>query len=163
MGRILLVLAVVAIAMGAMFIYQGISKDQMVRGEMQAEKVTYGLPQEAIDRGEVIDNAAKAQKVADTVREHRHRIAPTYNDLLKGGKYDPTNLQHLTYSQAINLENYLYLGVLALGLTTVVLASGVFMIVAGIAIGATGVALLAVARKNAWASNKLGSFARFRA
>jgi len=145
-GRILLVLAVVAIAMGIVFIYQGIAKDNLVRGEMQAEKVTYGLPKEAVARGEVIDTAEKAQKVADTVKEHRHNIAPTYNDLLKGGKYDPTNPQHLTYSQAINLENYLYLGVLALGLTTVVLASGIFMVVTGIATGATGIALLAMAR-----------------
>ena len=142
-GRMLLVLGVVAIAMGAVFIYQGITKDSLVRSEMRAEKVTYGLPREAVDRGEVIDSAAAAQKVADTVREHRHNIAPTYDALLKGGKYDPTNPQHLTYSQAINLENYLYLGVLALGLTTVVLASGVFMIVTGVAIGATGLALLA--------------------
>jgi len=113
---------------------------------MRAEKVTYLLPEEEVEKGNVIDTAEEAQKVADTVKEHRHQIAPTYNDLLKGGKYDPTNPQHLTYSQAINLENYLYLGVLALGLTQVALGSGIFMTVTGVALGATGVALLGLGR-----------------
>jgi len=145
-ARILLVLGVIALALGAVFIYQGMAKTNMIQTAMRAEKVTYGLPKEAVDRGEVIDTAAKAQMVADTVKQHRHNIAATYDDLLKGGKYDPTNPQHLTYSQAINLENYLYMGVLALGLSQVVLASGIFMIVTGVGIGATGIALLAIAK-----------------
>jgi len=153
MGRIsrylailVLALGVVGIVLGSVFIYQGISKTNMVQAAMREEKVTYLLPEEEIEKGNVIDTAKEAQMVADTVKEHRHQIAPTYNDLLQGGKYDPTNPKHLTYSQAINLENYLYLGVLAYGLTTVVLASGAFMIVTGFALGTTGLVLLGLTK-----------------
>ena len=153
MGRIgrylavvVLVLGIIAFVMGAAFIYQGIAKQDLIRTQMQAEKVTYLLPGEEVEKGNVIDTAKEAQMVADTVKEHRHQIASTYNDLLAGGKYDPTNPKHLTYSQAINLENYLYLGVLAYGVTQVVLASGAFMIVTGIALGTTGGVLLRLTR-----------------
>jgi len=153
MGRIgqylailVLVLGIIAFVMGAAFIYQGIAKQDLIRTQMRAEKVTYLLPEEEVAKGNVIDTAEEAQMVADTVKEHRHQIAPTYNDLLQGGKYDPTNPKHLTYSQAINLENYLYLGVLAYGLTTVVLASGAFMIVTGFALGTTGLVLLGLTK-----------------
>jgi len=53
----------------------------------------------------------------------------------------------LSYAQALNLENYLYLAVLGFGVTDIVLASGVFMIIMGIALGATGVTLFALARR----------------
>jgi hypothetical protein len=142
-----LLLGVLGVVIGSVFIYQGVAKANMVTTAMKEEKVTYGLPEEEVAKGNVIDTVEEAQKIADTVKEHRHSIAPTYDALLAGGKYDPTNPKHLTYSQAINLENYLYLGVLALGLTTVVLGSGVFMIVTGLALGATGVVLLKLIRQ----------------
>ena len=47
----------------------------------------------------------------------------------------------LTYAQALNLENYLYLAVTAFGVFTVVKASGAFMIVMGLALGTTGYSL----------------------
>ena len=147
-----LLLGIIALAIGVVFVYQGMAKENMVREAMRAEKVTYLLPPEEVAKGNVIDTTEEAQKVADTVKEHRHAIAATYNDLLKGGRYDPTNPTHLTYSQAINLENYLYLGVLALGVTQVVTASGVFMIVTGIALGGVGVALLGLARTSQMSS-----------
>lgn len=151
MGQYLAILVVafgvISVAIGSTFIYQGISKDRMVRAAMRAEKVTYLLPEEEVQKGNVVDTAKEAQMVADKVKEHRHQIAPTYNDLLQGGKYDPTNPKHLTYSQAINLENYLYLGVLALGVSEVVLASGIFMIITGVALGIIGIILIALARE----------------
>lgn len=129
-----------------MFLYQSMAKKSLIQSAMREENVTYLLPPEEVARGNVIDTAGEAQMVADQVKEHRHSIALTYDALLAGGKYDPTNPQHLTYSQAINLENYLYLGVLGLGLTDVVLGSGAFMVVTGIAFGATGLALRGLAK-----------------
>ncbi len=80
-------------------------------------------------------------KAGDTIREHRRGIAPSYSDLLGDGRYDPTDPQQLTYAQALNLENYLYLAVVAFGLTQSVIVSGVFMVVTGLALGGTGVVL----------------------
>ena len=146
-GPVVAILGVVAIALGVAFIVQGISKDRYLKEVMHGEKVTLGLTEEQVTRGEVVDTAKEAEQVGDTVRGHRHNIAETYVELLDGGQFDPTNPDHLTYAQALNLENYLYLAVLGFGLTTVVTVVGVFMIITGIALGGAGAALFLVARK----------------
>jgi len=86
----------------------------------------------------VIDTAAEAQKAADTVKEHRHGLVASYADL---GRYNPGNQTHLSYTQALNLENYLYMGVFALGFTQAVTVIGVFMILVGIALMAVWAAI----------------------
>ena len=146
---IVLIVAVVGIAMGSVFIAQAVEKNSYLREQMAAEKVTLGIPEELAAAGDVVDTAQEAQVAADTIKEHRHSIAPTYNDLLGGGRFDPTNPEQITYMQALNMENYLYVAVLAFGVTTVILATGAFMIATGIALGGTGIALLALSRKTA--------------
>lgn len=140
-------LAVVSLVVSIAFIAQGATKQSWMKSQMREERVTYLLPKEDVEKGNVVDNAKDAQMVADTIREHRHQIAPTYDALLAGSKYDPTNPKHLTYSQAINMENYLYLAVLGFGVVNVVMGIGAFMILMGIALGATGVALLGLSRR----------------
>jgi hypothetical protein len=143
LGIAVIVLAVVSLLMGIVFVQQGFSKQSWITDAMKQEKITF-----AIDgKQTVIDTAEKAEKAGDTVREHRHGISPTSGELLGGKQYDPTNPKQLTYAQALNLENYLYLAVATFGLITVVLASGVFMIINGIALGATGFALVKIARR----------------
>ena len=146
---VVLVLGVVGIVMGGVFIGQGIAKNDQLVTAMQQEKITLGIPSEMLEQGELIDSAKEAEIAGDTVREHRHGMAPSYGDLLGGEKFNPTNPQQLTYAQALNLENYLYLAVVGLGLTQVVLASGVFMIITGIALGATGLVLYRMSGRTA--------------
>lgn len=143
---IVLLLGVVAIAFGGTFIGLGVAKNNELKEAMRVERVTLGI--EAGLEGEVIDTLGEAQKAGDTVREHRRGIAPTYGDLLGEGRYNPEDLDQLKYAQALNLENYLYLAVVAFGLIQSITASGVFMIVTGIALGGTGVALLRLARSS---------------
>ena len=145
LGVVVLVLSVIALLVGAAFIYMGFSKQDVIVNAMKAEKITMGAF--GGDAKNVIDNIDEAQKAADTVREHRHAIAPTYGDLLGGKKYDPTNPLQLTYAQAMNLENYLYLGVASLGLVQVVLASGGFMLITALGLAAVGAALLLLSKK----------------
>jgi hypothetical protein len=136
-------LSLVSLIMGIVFLQQGFSKQSWMVNTMNEEQITF-----EIDGTEtVIDNARKAQIAGDTVREHRHGIAPTYGDLLGGERFNPEDPRQLTYAQALNLENYLYLAVATFGLITVVLASGASMIVTGLALGMTGFALLKVSRK----------------
>ncbi len=144
---VVLVLSVVSIAIGATFIYQAVEKKTWIEEAMRVEKVTFGIPEAAAKAGDVIDTSKEAQAAADTIREHRHSIAPTYEELLGGGKYDPTNPKHLTYSQAINMENYLYLSVLGFGIITALSGVGTFMILVGLAFAATGVVLLELAKR----------------
>lgn len=132
LGIFVVACAVVAIAIGVAFLQQGFAKEAFLTDAMRQEQIT-------IDGVEgIIDNAADAQLAGDTVREHRRGIASTYGDLLAGGRFDPSNPQQLTYAQALNLENYLYLAVTGYGVFTVVKAVGVFMIVIGLALGAIG-------------------------
>ncbi len=142
-----LLLGVVAFVMGVTFIAQGVVKENLLREAMRIEQVTYLLPEEEVAKSNVIDTSEEAEMVADTVREHRRNIAPSYEALLGEGRFDPTNPQHLSYAQALNMENYLYLAVLGFGLTTVVITSGAFMLITGVALGAIGVIMRRSARE----------------
>jgi hypothetical protein len=153
---VVVLLGVVGLALGIVFIVQGMTKSSWVKDAMRIENLTFGIEESAVAEGEVADSTKEAQTAADTVREHRRGISPTYQELLGEGRYDPTNPKHLNYAQALNLENYLYLAVLGLGVIDVVIASGVFMIVMGIALGGTGVALFGLARVQQRTSSPLG-------
>jgi len=153
MGRIsrylaivVLLLGVVGIVIGAVFIGLGVTRNNELKEAMRVEHVTLGI-EEAATKGQIIDSLEEAKEAGDTIREHRRGIAATYEDLLGGERFDPTEPIQLTYAQALNLENYLYLAVVAFGLTQSVIASGVFMVVTGIGLGGTGVVLLGLARK----------------
>ncbi len=141
------IVGLASIILGVVFIQMAAQKEAWMRDAAALEKVTLGLNEEQIKSGQVVDSSAEMQAAADVLREHRRSIAPTYNDLLKGGRYDPTNPQHLTYAQALNMENYLYLGVLGFGVTQIVTVTGAFMIVVGLAIGAAGMLLYNMAKK----------------
>ena len=142
-----LFLAMVSVAMGTTFICQAVETESWMKEAMQLEKVTLGLEESAVAKGEVVDTAEEAQASGDILREHRRGIAATYDELLAGERYDPTNPEHLSYAQALNMENYLYLAVLGFGVTTVIVVTGVFMILMGFALGGTGVALLGLVRR----------------
>jgi hypothetical protein len=141
---LVIIIAIVGIALGGVFVWQGISKNAELTTAMEVEQVRLPLHPEEGETSEpsLIDTAAEAQAAGDIIRGHRRAIAPTYQDLLGEGRFDPTNPEHLDYAQALNMENYLYLAVVGFGLTQVVLASGVFMIITGLALGGTGVALI---------------------
>jgi hypothetical protein len=133
---IVILFAVISLAMGVAFIQQGFAKEAFLVDAMTREQITL----EGVEG--VVDTAQKAQVTGDTVREHRHGIAPTYGDLLGGERYNPTDPMQLSYAQALNLENYLYLAVASFGVFTVVKITGIFMIIMSFALGATGYGLV---------------------
>jgi hypothetical protein len=142
LGMAVIVLSVISLVIGIVFVQQGFSKQSWITDAMKQEKITFNID----GKQTVIDSAEKAEKAGDTVREHRHNISPTYGELLGDKQFDPTNPKQLTYAQALNLENYLYLAVATFGLITVVLASGAFMIINGLALGVIGFALVKIGR-----------------
>jgi hypothetical protein len=148
LSLLVLVAGVAALAIGSVFITEGIMKNNLVVDRMNIEKVSLNLDPDNPTVFTPINNADDAQKAADTIASHRRQIAPTYQDLLNQGtgRFDPTNPVDLTYAQAMNLENYLYMAVTAFGLIQVTLASGVFMVIVGLAVGGIGFALYRVAR-----------------
>lgn len=142
LSRIVMIMAVAALVIGIVFIYQGVSKANMIKEQMREEKVTTSFFEgNAAVADDIIDSAGEAQAAADTVREHRRNLAPSYQELLAGGRYNPGNATHLSYTQALNMENYLYMGVFALGFTQAVTVIGVFMILVAIALMAVWAAI----------------------
>lgn len=146
LGILVMLLGAVSLTMGIVFVQQGFSKQNWIQNSMKQEQITLGIESGDVEEGDVIDTSKEAQVAGDTVREHRHGIAPTYGDLLGGEKFNPTESRQLSYAQALNLENYLYLAVATFGLINVVLASGAFMIVNSLALGATGFSLYSIAK-----------------
>ncbi|MFC2032159.1 hypothetical protein ACFLUS_02135 [Chloroflexota bacterium] len=110
-------------ALGIVFIQQGFAKEAFLVEAMHQEQITF----EGVEG--IVDSAEKAQLAGDTVREHRHCIAPTYGDLFDGERFNPAEPEQLTYAQAMNLENYLYLAVASFGVFTIAKVIGVFMII----------------------------------
>ena len=135
------ILGLLAIVIGIVFVFEGISKNNLIVDRMKVEKVTLSLDPNNPTQLTPIQNGDDAQKAADIIASHRRSIAPSYQDLLGSGKFDATNPKHLTYAQAMNLENYLYLAVTAFGLIQVVMGAGAFMIIVGLALGLTGIVL----------------------
>lgn len=140
LGIGVMLLSVAALVIGVVFIAEGIMKNNLIVDRMNVEQVSLNLDPEHPDVFTPINNADDAQKAADIIAEHRRSIAPTYQDLLNQGtgRFDPTNPDDLTYAQAMNLENYLYMAVTAFGLIQVTIATGVFMVVVALAIGVVG-------------------------
>ncbi len=136
LGLVVIILGVVALAMGIVFVQQGFAREAWLVEAMTEEQIA--MPDGS---GTIVNNAQLAETAGDLVREHRHSIAPTYGDLLGGEHFNPTDPTQLTYAQAMNIENYLYLAVASFGVFTVVKATGAFMIVMGLALGATGYAV----------------------
>lgn len=149
LGLLVLLAGVAAIVIGSVFISQGIMKNNLIVDRMNVEKVSLALDPDNPTVYTPINNAEDAQKAADTIASHRRSIAPTYQDLLNQGtgRFDPTNPTDLTYAQAMNLENYLYMAVTAFGLIQVTMANGAFMVIVGLAVGGTGLALYLIARR----------------
>ncbi len=138
---VVLLLGIVGIVMGGVFIGLGVTSNNELKEAMRVEHIALGIEDGQAKGQVVIDSLEEAKEAGDIIREHRRGIAATYEDLLGEGRFDPTNPSHLTYAQALNLENYLYLAVVAFGLVQSVMASGVFMVITGISLGGTGVVL----------------------
>ncbi len=147
MGRIrrygaimVMLLSVVSVVVGIVFIVQGVAMRGIITEGLQAEKVTLGIEEDAVVGGEVIDTAGEAQVAANTLIEHLRERYGTYADTARGSP------ERATYLDGLTLLNSLNQAVMGFGLTTVVIVSGVLLVVIGFATGTTGVALSELAK-----------------
>ena len=144
---IVLLLGIVGLGVGGAFAGVGFAKNNQITTYLKAEKVTLGLSAADIAKGKVVDSLATAQNAAQMLTTHRQSIAPTYNDLLDGKQFDPTNVKDATYAQAMNLQTNIYTAVLAFGLAQSIMANGAFMLATGIALIIVGMVLFRLAKK----------------
>ncbi len=150
-SMLVVVLGIISLVMGAAFIGMAVQKNNYLVSSLQAQKVTLGLTQDQIAKGDVVDNAQDAQNAADTLAQHLQKIAPTYADLMaknKTGKYDPTDPNNLTYTQGLNMENSFNLVVLGFGVIQETMATGGALMLIGLAVGATGLVLFKLSKKS---------------
>ena len=131
LGKVVLLLGVVALVIGAVFISQGVTKSNLITEAMRVEQITYGGADE-IDG--VIDTATEAELMAGILREHRLDIG-IYSEL------DRDDPRRDTILKAMTIENSLNLAQLGYGVVTVVVVSGIFMVIIGIAVSGTGLVL----------------------
>lgn len=126
---ILLLFAVISVAMGAVFISQGIAKNDLLVSALAAEKVTYSSDDANGAIKDVIDTPEEAAVMSHILSEHRMDSYGYYSELKRD---DPGREQIL---KAITMENSLNLAQMGFGLVTVVETMGAFMIVMGLALG----------------------------
>ena len=138
-----LILGVVSMVAGAVFIGLAVDKHQFLKEALDVEQITLGINDSQLAKGEVVDTMNETQVAGDIVRSHRHDIAPTYGALLGGERYDPTNPQQLSYAQALNLENSLYLATNSFGVSYLTMGVGATLIVIGLALIAVAMVLFA--------------------
>jgi hypothetical protein len=146
-GIVVLLLGLVGLGVGGAFVGTGFAKNNQIATSLRAEKVTLGISAEDVAKGQVVDTLSEAQKAAETLTEHRKNIAPSYNELLAGAKFDPSNLKQLSYAQAMNLQTNMYTAVVAFGLSQSIIANGAFMIVTGLALVIAGFAFFKLSKK----------------
>ncbi len=148
LALVVIFLGLVGVVLGGVFIAEGFVKNNMIVERMKVEQVTLALDPNDPSSVTPVTNATEAQEAADKIASDRRQIAPTYQDLLNmgTGQFDPTNPTDLAYAQAMNLENYLYMAVLAFGLIQVTQVAGVFMVVTGLALGGAGLVLWRITR-----------------
>ena len=144
---VVLLLGIVGLGVGGAFVGIGFAKNNQIATYLRAEKVTLGLSAADVAKGKVVDSLTTAQNAAQMLTKHRQSIAPTYNDLLGGQPFDPTNLTQLKYEQAMNLQTNIYTAVLAFGLAQSIMANGAFMIAIGIAMIVVGLVIFKIAKK----------------
>lgn len=141
---LILVLGVIGVVLGGVFLWQGVVKNNLITDRMKIEKVSLALDPNNPKQLTPVTDSASAQAAADKIAADRRAIAPTYQDMLAGGRFDPTNPKQLSYAQAMNLENYLYMAVTAFGLIQVVMGTGAYMIIVGLAVFLVGLALFRI-------------------
>src|SRR5208283_2581046 len=143
---VVLMLGIIGLGIGGAFVGVGFAKNNQIATYLRAEKVTLGLSSSQIAAGKVVDNLSEAEAAALKLTADRQQIAPTYNALLAGKQFDPTNTTQLEYAQAMNLQTNIYTAVLAFGLAESIMADGAFMLAAGIAFIVVAVVLFKLAK-----------------
>ena len=108
---VLFVFAVISIIAGAIFIQQGISKYILIKQLAATEKVSIGLSEDQMKQGyDFIEQDAVSRNFNKNTHRQKYAVTVTSLEVINLSPKIPKQLYLFT---AINLENYLYLGVLS--------------------------------------------------
>ncbi len=146
---LIVVLGIVGVLAGGAFIGIAVQKNNMVTAMLTEQKITTGLTKDQIAAGQIVDTPGEVQAAADTIAAHLKSIAPSYTALMaqsKTGKYDPTDVKQLDYSQGMVLADTLNMVVLGYGVIQETVATGAVLIALGLGIAASGLAIFRIAK-----------------
>lgn len=134
---LVVVLAVISLVVGTIFVYMGFAKQAEVKAGLELEKVAYNFTDDKGAAPTPVQSMTDLENMAKTLKSHRDKIAPSYGELTgrnETKKFDPTNPANLSYAQGMNLENSVRIGLLAFGMTWLMIGIGAFMWLVGIAL-----------------------------
>ena len=141
-GAILVVvLSIVSITVGAVFVAQGLDTKQFIVDGLRSEKVTLGIEESVVKSGEVVDTLEEAKVAAATITQHLRDRYGTYADTKQGSP------ERATYLDGLTLVNSLNEAAMGFGMVTMIIVSGVLLIIMGLATGTVGLAMVQIARK----------------
>ncbi len=136
-----IVLSIVSIVVGGVFIGQGVGTKQLIVDGLRSERVTLAIEESEALSSEIVDTMAEAQTAAETITQHLRERYGTYADTPRGSE------ERATYLDGLTLINSLNLAVVGFGMVTVVIVSGVLLVIMGLATGTIGVAMIELARR----------------
>jgi hypothetical protein len=137
-----LIVGVASLVLGSVFIVQANTTSADIREGLVGENVTLGLPtdENGSVNGNVVDTTPELKTAQNILLEHMRDNYGTYGNTTSGSS------ERTSYLDGLTLMNSMYIATMGYGVTTVILAVGVFMIIVGLALGATGVLFLRPAR-----------------
>jgi len=134
-----LLVGVVSVVMGGIFIFQGVDKGNLIVASMCAENIEYaGADGEIVG---IIDTPQEAAVMSRILMEHRNASYGNYNQL---DREDPGRQ---TILNAMTMENSLNMAQLGSGLSQVVWATGIFMVIIGLTLGVGAVSVIGFSKR----------------
>lgn len=129
-----ILLSIISITVGTLFIAQGFTTKQSIFDGLRAEKVTLGIEDSALNIGAIVDTTEEAEAAAATITQHLRESYGSYADTTRGSE------ERATYLDGLTLVNSLNQAVIGFSVTTLIIVSGVMLIVMGLTTGTVGIA-----------------------
>ncbi len=137
----MVLMSVVSIGVGVVFIAQGLATKQIIIDGLRSERITLAIEDSEALSGEVVDTLEEAQAAAETITQHLRERYGTYADTARGSD------ERASYLDALTLINSLNQAVMGFGMVTVIIVSGVLLIITGFTGGTIGIAMIELARR----------------
>lgn len=131
-------LGVVAVALGIVFIVNVFVTQGQISESLRAEQVTLGIPE---NPGDVVDTAREAQVAQGIIEEHLRENYGTYGDTERG------SAERDSYLDGTPLRNSLNLALMGFGISQMLLSTGTFMVLTGIALSGSELVTYRLSRR----------------
>jgi len=138
-GLFVFIVGIVCLVIGSVFVWQAMDVKAKIQTGLADEMITTGLPAEGEEgydpNNTCVDTAAEAQAAHDLILSHMRADPGRYGDTERG------SAEREQYVDGITLRNSLMIANMGFGVSTIALGVGIFMLITGIALSGTGLAI----------------------